>query len=583
MRKLNVLAAIASLLIATGSAGAQTPAQVRGKQPIYTITVNVVERSTKAVNYSHRNGSTPLDFQGTLLMPAARGEAKVESKQGYIEVEVEFDNLQPATRFGPEFLTYVLWAITPEGRATNMGEIILDGTKSKLDVTTELQAFGMVVTAEPYFAVSQPSDAVVMENVVRQDTRGKVEEIDAKYELLQRGQYTVNVLPADLKPMLLDQKTPLDLYQARNAVRIAKWAGADVSAADSFDKASKLLAQAEANKTGNKGSRSIAMASREAVQTAEDARLITLKNQAETRLAQERAASAGREAAANASAANARADANDADRARAAAQAETVLTRSAAILAAERAAEEARRVAERTSLDAERARTDTETRLAQERAASASREAEARSLANLRAFEEARMLAERTKRDADVAAQNAERDRNAAELANQQARKSAGEQSEREKQELREKLSAQLNSILQTKDSARGLIVNMSDVLFDTGQYSLKPGAREKLAKISGIVLGYPSLTLEVEGHTDSVGSDSSNLRLSENRANSVREFLIGQGIVGSSIGSHGFGESQPVSTNDTSTGRQQNRRVELVVSGEIIGGSVGSTVQVRP
>ena len=372
MRKLNVLAAIASLLIATGSAGAQTPAQVLGKQPIYTITVNVVERSTKAVNYSHRNGSTPLDFQGTLLMPAARGEAKVESKQGYIEVEVEFDNLQPATRFGPEFLTYVLWAITPEGRATNMGEIILDGTKSKLDVTTELQAFGMVVTAEPYFAVSQPSDAVVMENVVRQDTRGKVEEIDAKYELLQRGQYTVNVLPADLKPMLLDQKTPLDLYQARNAVRIAKWAGADVSAADSFDKASKLLAQAEANKTGNKGSRSIAMASREAVQTAEDARLITLKNQAETRLAQERAASAGREAAANASAANARADANDADRARAEAQAETVLTRSAAILATERAAEEARRVAERTSLDAERARMDTETRLAQERAASAS-------------------------------------------------------------------------------------------------------------------------------------------------------------------------------------------------------------------
>ena len=240
-------------------------------------------------------------------------------------------------------------------------------------------------------------------------------------------------------------------------------------------------------------------------------------------------------------------------------------------------------------MDAERAKLDTEIRLAQERAASASREAAANALAakaradandallaraetqfaadrarseealsNLRAFEEARMLAER--------------DRNAAELANQQARKSAGEQSEREKQELRDKLSAQLNSILQTKDSARGLIVNMSDVLFDTGQYSLKPGAREKLAKISGIVLGYPSLTLEVEGHTDSVGSDSSNLRLSENRANSVREFLIGQGIVGSSIGSHGFGESQPVSTNDTSTGRQQNRRVELVVSGEIIG-----------
>ena len=206
MKKLNVLSAIASLLIATASAGAQTPAQVRGKQPIYTITINVVERTTKAINYQHRNGSTTIDFQGTPLMPAARGEAKVESKQGYMEVEVEFDNLQSATRFGPEFLTYVLWAITPEGRATNMGEVILNGTKSKLDVTTELQAFGMVVTAEPYFAVSQPSDAVVMENFVRKDTVGKVEEIDAKYELLQRGQYTVNVLPADLKPISIGQE-----------------------------------------------------------------------------------------------------------------------------------------------------------------------------------------------------------------------------------------------------------------------------------------------------------------------------------------------------------------------------------------
>ena len=621
MRKLKVLLAIATLLIAARTAGAQTPVQVRGKQPIYTITVNVVERSTKAVNYQHRNGSTTIDFKGTPMMPAARGEAKVESKQGYMEVEVEFDDLQSATRFGPEFLTYVLWAITPEGRATNMGEIILNGTKSKLNVTTELQAFGMVVTAEPYFAVSQPSDAVVMENVVRKDTSGKVEEIDAKYELLQRGQYTVNVLPADLKPIALDKNTPLDLYEARNAVRIAKWAGADVSAAPSFEKASKLLEQAEGYKTGNKGSKLIAMSAREAVQTAEDARLITLKNQADARLAQERAASAGREAAANASAANARADATDADRARAAAQAETDRTRSAAILATEHASEEARRVAERTSLDAERAkldaeraRLDTEARRAQESAASADREAaanaaaanarvnandadrarataqaeadQARSDATLaaqKASEEARVLAERTKRDADLAALNAERDRNAADVANQQARKSATEQSEREKKDLRTSLAAQLNSILQTRDSARGLIVNMSDVLFDTGQFSLQPGAREKLAKISGIVLAHPSLSLEVEGHTDNVGLESSNLQLSENRAKSVREFLIGQGIAGSSIGSRGFGESQPVSTNDTSTGRQQNRRVELVVSGDIIGGSAGPTVQVRP
>jgi outer membrane protein OmpA-like peptidoglycan-associated protein len=535
MRKLKMLLAIATLLIASSPAGAQNPGQVRAKQPIYTITINVVDRSTKAINYQHRSGSTTIDFKGTPLMPEARGEAKVESKQGYIEVEVEFDDLQSATRFGPEFLTYVLWAITPEGRATNMGEVILNGTKSKLNVTTELQAFGMVVTAEPYFAVSQPSDAVVMENMIRKETVGKVEEIDAKYELLQRGQYTVNVLPADLKPMVLDKRTPLDLYEARNAVRIAKWAGADVSAADSFDKASKLLAQAEAYRAGNKGTKSIAMTAREAVQTAEDARLITLKNQAETRLAQERADSAAREASANAVAANARADANAADRARAEAQADAERTQSAANRAVQRASEDAR------------------------------------------------LLAERTRRDAELAAERAARDKEATELANQQARRAAAEQSEREKQELRNKLAGQLNSILQTKDSARGLIVNMSDVLFDTAQYSLKADAREKLAKISGIVLAYPSLGLAVEGHTDSVGNDDYNQSLSENRANSVRNFLIGQGVASASISSHGLGESQPVASNDTAAGRQQNRRVELVVSGEIIGSLTGSTGDARP
>ena len=308
MRRVKTILAIASLLVVVLPANAaqnpntasQLQVQQGGQNPIYKITINVVERKATAINYRHRSGATKIDFRGTPLMPAARGEAKVESKQGYIEIEVEFDDLQSATRFGPEFLTYVMWAITPEGRATNLGEIILNGTKSKLNVTTELQAFGLIVTAEPYFAVSQPSDVVVMENFIRKDTVGKVEEIDAKYELLQRGQYTINVQPADLRPMTLDKKTPLDLYEARNAVRIAKWTGADVSAAETFQKASQLLEQAENNKTRKAGSKAIAMAAREAVQTAEDARLITLKHQEEDRLAQERSAAADREAQANA-------------------------------------------------------------------------------------------------------------------------------------------------------------------------------------------------------------------------------------------------------------------------------------------
>ena len=341
MKTLKAILAMVSLPIAAMSASsAQIPQ--RGKQPIYTITVNVVNRTTKAINYQHRSSSTKIDFRGTLLMPAAHGEASVESKQGYIEIKADFRNLQSATRFGPEFLTYVMWTITPEGRAANIGEVILNGTDSKLDVTTELQAFGLVITAEPYFGVTQPSDVVVMENFVRADTVGKVEEIDAKYELLQRGQYTVNVPPADLKPIPLDKKTPLDLYEARNAVRIARWAGADKSASESFQKASKLLEQAEAYKARNAGNKPVSMTAREAVQTAEDARLITLKSQAEARLEQERTASAGREADANAKAADARASANDAERAATAAQAQTERTRLDAQAAAERASADAR-------------------------------------------------------------------------------------------------------------------------------------------------------------------------------------------------------------------------------------------------
>ena len=336
--------------------------------------------------------------------------------------------------------------------------------------------------------------------------------------------YTVNVLPADLKPIALDKNTPLDLYEARNAVRIAQWAGAEQSASESFQKASKLLEQAEAYKLRKAGNKSISMTAREAVQTAEDARLITLKSQAEARLEQERAASAEREANANAKAAHARAEANDAERAAAAAQAQT----------------------ERARLDAQ---------AAAERAAA-----------------DAKAQAERTKIEADLAAQRAARDKADAEAAGQQALKAAAEKSEREKQELRSKLATQLNLFLDTRDSARGLIVNMSDVLFDTGQYSLRAGAREKLARISGIILAYPTLKLQVEGHTDSVGSDELNMKLSEHRASSVRDFLVQSGIVTSSISSHGFGESQPVATNDTAAGRQQNRRVELVVSGDVIG-----------
>jgi outer membrane protein OmpA-like peptidoglycan-associated protein len=500
----------------------QINAQRSADNPLYKITVNVVERTTKAINYRHHSGSTKVDFRGTPLLPQARGEAKVESKQGYIEIEVEFDDLQGATRFGPEYLTYVMWAITPEGRATNLGEVILNGTKSKLNVTTELQAFGLIVTAEPYFAVSQPSDVVVMENFVRKDTVGKIEEIDAKYELLQRGQYAVNVPPAELKPIPLDKDTPLDLHEARNAVRIAQWTGADKDASESFQKANQLLQQAEAYKARKAGNKPVAMTAREAVQTAEDARLIALKRQEEQRVAQERQAAADREAQAKAQAEQSRLQAE----------------------------EDARR----------RTQAETEQRLETERRARAEAE---------RATAEAQ--ARTAEAQANAARERALKDQAAAEQARQTAQRA-----EQEKVALRAALVQQLNLILETRESARGLIVNISDVLFDTGQYTLKPAAREKLAKVSGIVLAHPGLRLAVEGHTDSVGSDEFNQQLSEKRAATVRDFLVQQGIGINAVSAGGFGKTMPVASNDTAAGRQLNRRVEMIVAGDVIGIPIG-------
>jgi len=549
MKSLSISAGILLLAAVSLIAGQQpaNPTQVQvqqgGTNPIYKITINVVERTTKAINYRNRGGSTKVDFRGTPLMPDAKGEAKVESKQGYIEVDVDFENLQGASRFGPEYLTYVMWAISPEGRAKNLGEVILNGTKSKLDVTTELQTFGLIVTAEPYFAVSQPSDVVVMENFVRQDTAGKIEEIAAKYELLQRGQYSVNVAPAELKPLLFDKDTPLDLYEAQNALRIARWAGADKDAADSFDKAQKSLQQAEAYKARKAGTKPIQTVAREAVQTAEDARLIALKRQDERRIAQERQAAADREAQAKAQADQAKAQADQA--------------KAQADLAKVRAEEDQRR----------RAQAETEQRLEAERRARAEAERAAAEAQARAAQAQADAVKERAARDqaaADQARLAAEQARSTAEQAVQRA--------EQEKAELRAKLIQQLNLILETRDSARGLIVNISDVLFDTGQFTLKPAAREKLAKVSGIVLAHPGLRLEVEGHTDSVGSDDFNQQLSEKRAAAVRDYLVQQGIPINSVTARGFGKTMPVASNDTAAGRQQNRRVEMVVAGDVIG-----------
>ena len=514
-----------------------------------TFRVNVVSRSIEAVNYRHRSGATKLDFAGTDLMGSANGEAKVNSKRGSIEIEAEFGNLRNPTAFGNEYLTYVLWAISPEGRAVNLGEVLVgDNHRSKLLVTTDLQAFALIVTAEPYYAVRQPSNLVVLENVVREDTKGTSEAVKAKYELMERGGY----IPTGYKfdPVILNARLPLEFFEARNALRIAQSEGAEQYASDSYRHAVQLMNNADEYATRKHVDRKPLIAvAREAVQTSEDAREIAVKKLDELRLADERRDSADAQA-------RSQGQAQDAIRQKEQAQSDA-LRAQAAKTQAETDAQNAEAAKTRAEFDAAKARAD-------------ARDAQA-------ATAQVRSDMADSQASSATALSAAQADAERSRLAAQQSQASA-QQAETDKAAMRLKLSEQLNSILQTRDSARGLIVSMSDVLFDTGKYSLKPGAREKLAKVAGILLAYPGLNIEVGGYTDNVGSDAMNQTLSENRAGSVRDYLVQEGVLTNSVSARGFGNTLPVASNDNSSGRQQNRRVELLVSGEAIGNPVNAT-----
>jgi outer membrane protein OmpA-like peptidoglycan-associated protein len=504
-------------------------------QPIFRVTV--VSRTIPAINYQHRNGATKVDLHGTELMPMAKGVADVSSNTGATRLTVRFEKLDQPSRFGPEFLTFVLWAITPEGRAKSIGEVASKNNDGKAEIvaSSDLQAFGLIVTAEPYWAVTQPSDVVVMENFIRTDTTGTMEQVNAKYDLLKRGTYTINLRERDV--FVSDIRIPLQLREARMAMDIAKAQGGERYAADTMHTGAIDLQNAEDfYRNKHVDAKSLETNAREATQMAEDARLISVRREEADALAAERAAAAARE---------------QSERDKAAAEAQ-----------ARAQADQARQQADQARMQSDQARQQAEA----DRKAAEQARAEAQALAAQ--AERDRQAAEAAKQVAMAQNQQAQSDADRARLAAQRA--------EAEKQELRQRLLAQFNMILATRDSARGLIINMSDVLFDFDKATLKPAAREKLAKVSGIVLAYPGLKLAVEGYTDSIGSDEYNQTLSEKRANAVRDYLVSQDLSESSVSAQGFGKADPVAANDTNAGRALNRRVELVVSGEVIGQQVG-------
>jgi outer membrane protein OmpA-like peptidoglycan-associated protein len=527
------------------AASDQTPANPTQQQtttsedPVPVFRATVTRRSTPAINYRPRRGSREIELKGTALLPGSRAAAKVEGQRGYFKIDAKFKDLDPAQRFGREYLTYVLWAITPEGRATNLGEVQLDDKDGRVEVTTELQVFGLIVTAEPYFAVSQPSDVVVLENVAHPNRDTKVEVIQASYQLLKRGTYLMNQDAAQIKVTTLESGAPLDLAEARNAVLLAGFAGADRYASEAYAKAGRLLAEAEAARKRRGRNQAVMMTARQAVQTAEDARLIALRKREQEYIAEQRALAERREAAAVA-----RARFEEMLRKQAEAEKEQIVRQAEAekeALRHQAAIEKAN--AEAARLEAERERL---------------------------AADAVRLAAEQGKAAAEEARVAAEAARVAAEAHAAEVRASA-EQARRERGELRERLREELGVILETRETARGLIVSLSDVLFDPASAELTHGAREKLAKLTGVLLSYPGLRVAVEGHSDSVGPASYNQTLSERRALSVRDYLVKQGIDPSAVATSGLGEGQPVVSNTTAIGRQQNRRVELIVSGEAI------------
>lgn len=518
--------ALALVLPAFAQTESETAQPVNNQYNTPVYRVNVVERSAQAINYRNRGDEMKFNMAPTDLLPKSKGEVKVKPHRDRVQIESKFSDMKPATIFGPEYLTYVMWAITPEGRPVNLGEVqvhLKGDSNSELSTSTPLQAFGLIVTAEPYAAVTRPSNLVVLENEITPKIKADVQPITAKYEALDRGEYRVNLNPADLPSQSADERKKdkaLPLIEAENAIAIAKAAGAQTYVPESVVKAEQYLNQAENAFRRDDPSGEVATPANLAQQTAEDARLISIRKKHEEEVARQR-------------------------------------------LEQQRRMDQARAEAEQSRQQAQQYE---QQRLAAEQA---KREAEAARQEALAQQQQLAQQAEQARLQAQQAQTQAQQAQTQAQQA-EQARLAA----ERQTQETRDRLMQQLNSVLQTRNTARGLIVNMNDVLFDLNKATLKPGAQLSLAKVAGILMAYPDLKVQVEGFTDSTGTEQYNQRLSEQRAQTVRDFLTAQGVPRDNITSQGFGESEPIASNDNAAGRQMNRRVELVVSGNAIGQS---------
>jgi outer membrane protein OmpA-like peptidoglycan-associated protein len=505
--KATILFSVApAVLFAALPAWGQEPAK-SGSAPIFQV--NVVESTIPAINYQYRQGPTKIDFKGTLLMPEAKGDATVESKRGGTEINANFEHMLATQRFGSEYLTYTLWAVTPEGGVRNLGEIVPGPSdKASLHVSTDLQAFGLIVTAEPYSATRHPSNVVVLENRVRPDTTGKIEQVQAKYELMPRGEYKWSE-PVQVSPAVADApkvsmgryEAILEVYEAQNALGIARAAQAEQYAPQTFARASQLYAAAQSLQSGKGSNSVIVQDAREAVQTAEDARTIAERKREEEALA-----------SAHADAANTK----------------------QALTQAQEATRQAQSVAENA-----RARAD--------------------------AAEAARQRAES---DAETARKQAASDEASEQAVLAQPKLTVVEpvSPSTRKTDLRMELFDQLNGVTAMLDTARGLVATVPDSDFSGAE--LHAAVSGELARLAAIVMAHPGLRIEVEGNSDTSAGEP----MSAQRADAVRRALIAKGFPESRVTARGLGDSRLFGPNTSAAGRATNRRVELLITGEPIG-----------
>ena len=557
-----------------------------------------IMRSTKAIDY--RQGSkSAIDLKGTDLAPDASGKAEVTTKAGITAIKANFENLRPANSLGLQYLTYVLWALSPEGVPSNLGELIVKDQKASIQTTTPMQAFALIVCAEPYFAVTQPSNKVVVENNPGPKAQGWIRSVDVKYEALPESVYNAQVPPIEEPVYGMEKHIPLSLEEARNAVRIAKGAHADQYAPAALQNAQQLLDQADDYYKRKQNDRAIATVARAATQAAEAARVDALKNEQQAKIDRERKAAEEKVAQAQQQAqqeseqarqeeAEAKVQGQQAQQAEAARQnaEQQAVQAQAAAQAAAAAAQTAQQQLQQEANSGEQVQANQQAaaQQAQQQADQARQQAAA---AEQRAQDEERQAqqAEQQLQQAQTAAQSAQQQLQQEQTAEQQAEQQEQstqqqlqqtqqqlQQAQTDKEHMRQKLLGQLNQVLQTKDSARGLIVNMPDVLFSLNSATLTSPARERLAKVAGILIAYPDIHVEVDGYTDNTGGLAYNQQLSQLRAESVSQYLVQQGVPTGSVEAKGFGPQDPLASNDTPQGRQENRRVDLIVSGESIG-----------